>query len=68
MEISRRPATPADESIARELHERGYRDVVVRQFGSWNQEQQQHFFAEKWLGVRLKSCTTRSVKSERLRG
>ena len=49
MEISRRPATPADESIARELHERGYRDVVVRQFGSWNQEQQQHFFAEKWF-------------------
>jgi ribosomal protein S18 acetylase RimI-like enzyme len=49
MQIGRRPATTTDEGFARGLHESGYKDVVVRQFGKWNQEQQEHFFADKWL-------------------
>ncbi len=49
MEISRRHATPDDESLARRLHESGYRDVVVRQFGKWDKEQQERFFVAKWF-------------------
>jgi len=49
MEISRRAATPGDENLARRLHESGYRDVVIRQFGAWDQERQECFFDEKWF-------------------
>jgi ribosomal protein S18 acetylase RimI-like enzyme len=49
MKITRRPATPEDEALARRLHESGYRDVVMRQFGLWDPEQQACFFIEKWF-------------------
>ena len=49
MEVDRRCATPDDESLARRLHESGYRDVVVRQFGKWDSEQQEGFFVAKWF-------------------
>lgn len=46
--VSRRPATEADREWARELHHRVVRDVVERQFGSWDEEQQDRFFANDW--------------------
>jgi ribosomal protein S18 acetylase RimI-like enzyme len=48
MNISRRPATPADEEYARATHHAAYRDVVERQFGHWNEEQQDSFFEAGW--------------------
>jgi peroxiredoxin/ribosomal protein S18 acetylase RimI-like enzyme len=46
--ISRRPATADDRAFARRTHHAAYRDVVERQFGKWNEEQQDQFFAADW--------------------
>lgn len=46
--FSRRPATDADTATARAVHHRAYRDVVTRQFGSWDDERQDGFFATDW--------------------
>lgn len=43
-----RPATPADHPFLRELHHRAYREVVTRQFGSWDERAQDEWF-EKGL-------------------
>jgi len=43
-----RPVTPADTPFLRQLHHRAYRDVVVRQFGSWDESAQDEWF-EKGL-------------------
>jgi GNAT superfamily N-acetyltransferase len=43
-----RPATKADTSFLRELHHRAYREVVVRQFGVWDDYAQDRWF-EKGL-------------------
>jgi GNAT superfamily N-acetyltransferase len=37
-----------DFDIARSVHHRVYRDVVVRQFGDWNESLQDRFFEAKW--------------------
>jgi ribosomal protein S18 acetylase RimI-like enzyme len=34
-----------------QLHEESYRDVVVRQFGTWNEDFQRNMFHEKWRGI-----------------
>jgi ribosomal protein S18 acetylase RimI-like enzyme len=44
-----RPATAADTPFLRRLHHRVYRDVVTRQFGSWDESAQDGWF-EKGLG------------------
>jgi GNAT superfamily N-acetyltransferase len=41
-----RQATPADAPFLRELHHRAYRDVVVRQFGAWDEAAQDRWFDE----------------------
>lgn len=46
--IETRRATANDEPLARTLHEKGYRDVVERQFGTWDQSAQESFFLNKW--------------------
>lgn len=38
-----RPAVPADTHFARRVHHAAYREVVERQFGSCNEEQQDRF-------------------------
>src|SRR4026207_1004469 len=43
-----RPSTPADRSFLRFLHHAAYRDVVIRQFGSWDDRAQDEWF-EKGL-------------------
>lgn len=48
--IERRPATPEDFEFARTTHHQAYRDVVVRQFGSWDEELQDGFFTSAWNG------------------
>lgn len=47
-DLSRRPASPADTEFAREVHHRAYRDVIVRQFGGWDDRQQDAFFEDNW--------------------
>ena len=49
--ISRRPATPLDRPFACATHHAAYREVVERQFGPWQELQQDRFFAQSWDGV-----------------
>jgi GNAT superfamily N-acetyltransferase len=39
-----RPATSADTPFLKELHERAYREVIVRQFGYWDDAAQDYWF------------------------
>jgi ribosomal protein S18 acetylase RimI-like enzyme len=39
-----RPATPADTPFLKELHRRAYLDVIVRQFGYWDDDAQDYWF------------------------
>jgi GNAT superfamily N-acetyltransferase len=41
-----RQATSADTPFLRDLHHRAYHDVVLKQFGSWDQAAQDEWFAE----------------------
>jgi GNAT superfamily N-acetyltransferase len=44
--LSTRPATASDLSFLRTLHHAAYRDLVIRQFGSWNEREQDAFFEQ----------------------
>ncbi len=46
--LSARKCTDADESFLRTLHRRCYHDIVVAQFGGWDDELQRGFFDKKW--------------------
>lgn len=46
--IETRNATEEDINFARETHHSAYKDVVIRQFGNWNENDQDHFFQESW--------------------
>lgn len=47
--ITYRPADPkADLEFARRTHHAAYYDVVIRQFGSWDQGMQDRFFQQGW--------------------
>lgn len=43
-----RVATDADREYARVVHHGAYRAVVERQFGAWDEEAQDGFFARQW--------------------
>ncbi len=47
-EITKRIATEADTEFARKTHHAAYHDVVVRQFGNFDEKVQDDFFAESW--------------------
>ena len=51
--ITRRPATAADTPWARAVHHAAVRDVVERQFGGWDEAQQDQFFDNDWSGRRF---------------
>lgn len=48
MSLSSRPSTSTDYEFARQTHHRAYREVVVRQFGSWDEERQNQYFDNTW--------------------
>lgn len=48
MTITWRPATDADTEFARRVHHGAYRDVVERQFGPWDEADQDQRFAGDW--------------------
>jgi hypothetical protein len=47
--IHTRQARVSDHRFLRDLHHAVYRDVVVRQFGSWNEPDQDTWFEESLL-------------------
>ena len=49
--LVRRPAALADTDFARNAHHAAYRDVVVQQFGEWDESRQDDFFANDWAGA-----------------
>jgi ribosomal protein S18 acetylase RimI-like enzyme len=48
IKISRRPATEKDTEFARQVHHNAFRDVVIRQFGAWDEQVQDKFFESAW--------------------
>ena len=48
IKVTLRPATPEDTDFARNVHRDAYHDVVVRQFGDWDDEAQGSYFASSW--------------------
>jgi GNAT superfamily N-acetyltransferase len=46
--LARRPATEADKGFARRVHHLAYRDVVERQFGRWDETEQDAYFEDAW--------------------
>jgi GNAT superfamily N-acetyltransferase len=49
MPVTTRLATAADHELLRRIHHAAYRDVVERQFGRWDEAEQDSYF-EKSLG------------------
>lgn len=50
LELNRQPAEEKDTEFARQAHHRAYHDVVVRQFGSFDDKAQDKFFESAWKG------------------
>jgi ribosomal protein S18 acetylase RimI-like enzyme/mannose-6-phosphate isomerase-like protein (cupin superfamily) len=48
LDVERRPATSDDQALCRTIHHRAYRDVVERQFGGWDDAQQDGYFDAAW--------------------
>lgn len=46
--ITTRIATESDYEFCRIVHHQAYREVVIEQFGEWNEEVQDQFCKEKW--------------------
>ena len=44
--ITKRRAEATDAEFARSVHHRAYRDVVIRQYGMWDEKAQDDFFAD----------------------
>ena len=51
MQISTRPSTESDTAFARETHHRAFHDVVVRQFGQWDEPLQDRLFEKSWVSA-----------------
>jgi GNAT superfamily N-acetyltransferase len=48
MEIIKRISTEKDKKFIYELNRIVYRDLVIKQFGKWDEEGQQNYFENKW--------------------
>lgn len=48
MFITKRPATTGDTEFARLIHHRAYREVVILQYGLWEEASQDKFFVAAW--------------------
>jgi ribosomal protein S18 acetylase RimI-like enzyme len=48
MELRQRAATPDDQTLSRRIHHLAYHDVVERQFGQWDDSQQDAYFDRSW--------------------
>lgn len=50
MTVTTRPAGAGDRALALAAHHAAYHEVVVRQFGTWDEDAQDAFFARSWDG------------------
>lgn len=48
LHLSLKEASEKDTDFCRRLHHDAYRDVVIRQFGSWDESLQDDFFLKAW--------------------
>jgi len=48
MGLTTRPATDSDTAFARETHHGAYREVVLAQYGSWVDADQDRYFENNW--------------------
>lgn len=46
--ITKRPATQLDTDFAKKVHHQAYHDVIVRQFGSFDEKIQDDYFFKTW--------------------
>jgi len=53
MRLTTRPATASDTAFAREVHHGAYRDVVVAQYGAWDDAAQDRFFENDWRDAKF---------------
>jgi hypothetical protein len=56
-QITLRPAMATDTHAARAIHHRAVRDVVMRQFGAWDEAVQDGFFDNAWHPERFESLS-----------
>ncbi|MFZ2523298.1 MAG: GNAT family N-acetyltransferase [Minisyncoccia bacterium] len=47
--ITKRPAEKNDFEFAKNVHHLAYHDVVLKQFGSWDEKMQDGFFERSWI-------------------
>ena len=52
--VTTRPATPDDKELLRRIHHDAYRDVVTRQFGPWNEAEQNRWFDKGFVASGLR--------------
>jgi ribosomal protein S18 acetylase RimI-like enzyme len=46
--FGQRAAVPSDQASAREIHHAAFRETIEKQFGPWNNAQQDQFFDRAW--------------------
>ena len=46
--ITKREATKADYEFAKKVHHDGYHDLIVKRYGSWDENMQDGFFDKTW--------------------
>jgi len=51
MKVLLRKATQADKEFLRDLNRIVYKQLVIEQFGSWDDRWQRNYFDEKWKGA-----------------
>jgi ribosomal protein S18 acetylase RimI-like enzyme len=61
MRVRLRPATAHDKELLASLQERCYREVVVAQFGGWDEKLQRGFFEKKWDPARFEIATVQGA-------
>lgn len=49
-DLNKRPSNEHDAEFARQAHHQAYHDVVVKQFGNWDEQVQDKFFQSAWSG------------------
>jgi ribosomal protein S18 acetylase RimI-like enzyme len=59
--LNLRPATALDQAFLRQLHHLAYHDVVLRQFGAWEEEAQ-----DFWFERSLELATFRVIERDQL--
>jgi hypothetical protein len=48
MEFVKRQSTENDKEFVYELSRTVYKDLVIKQFGKWDEKRQRDYFEEKW--------------------